>query len=94
MKSKLYKKWRESRNEIDGEKFKNYRRIVKSVCKEAENKLYRELFDTKCNCIKQLWSNLNRTFSLFKSKNNINILKLSINNVDITDPKQICNSFW
>jgi len=92
MKSKLYKKWRESSNVIDGEKFKNYRRIFKSVCKEAENKFYRELFDTKCNSIKQLWSNLNRTFSLSKSKNNINIPKLSINNVDVTDPKQICNS--
>ena len=82
MKSKLYKKWRKSSNVIDGEKLKNYRRIFKSVCKEAENMFYRELFDTKCNSIKQLWSNLNRTFSLSKSKNNINIPKLSINNVD------------
>ena len=92
-KSKLYKKWRESRNESDGENFKKYRHIFKSVCEEAENKFYRERFDTKSNSIKQLWSNLNRTFSLFKTKNNINIPKLSINNVDITNPKQICNSF-
>ena len=49
MKSKLYKKWRESCNEIDGEKFKNYTQIFKSVCKEAENKYCRELFDNKCN---------------------------------------------
>ena len=93
MKSKLYKKWRESRNETDGEKFKKYRRVFKSVCKEAENKFYRELFDTKCNSIKQLWSNLNRTFSLSKTKNKINIPKLSVNNIDITNPKEICNSF-
>ena len=91
-KSKLYKKWRESGNDFDGEIFKKYRRIFKSVCKEAENKYYRELFDTKCNSIKQLWFNLNRTFSLSKTKNNINIPKLSVNNVDITNPKLICNS--
>ena len=71
---------------------KKYRRIFKSVCKEAENKYYRELFDTKCNSIKQLWFNLNRTFSLSKTKNNINIPKLSVNNVDITNPKLICIS--
>ena len=92
-KSKLYKKWRHSGNESDGEKFKKYRKIFKSVCKETENKFYRECFDTKCNSIKQLWFNLNSTFSLSKTKNNINIPKLSISNVDITNPKQICDSF-
>ena len=36
--------------------------------------------------------NLNRNFSLSKTKSYISIPKLCINNVDITDQKLICNS--
>lgn len=91
-KSKLYKKWIASGNESDGLIFKTYRKIFKSVLKEAENQYYRAIFDTKCNSIKQLWFNLNRNFSLSKTKTYISIPKLCINNVDITDQKLICNS--
>ena len=60
--------------------------------KKQKNQYYRAIFDTKCNSIKQLWFNLNRNFSLSKTKTYISIPKLCINNVDITDQKLICNS--
>jgi len=70
-KSELYKKWIASGNENDDLNFKTYRRILKSILKKAEDQYYREIFDTKCNSIKQLWFNLNCSFSLSKTKTNI-----------------------
>ena len=88
-KSTLYKKWIAYGNDSDGFLFKTYRKIFKSVLKEAENQYFREIFDTKCNSVKQLRSNLNHSFSLSKTKNHIDIPKLCINNVDITEQKQM-----
>jgi len=65
--------------------------VYKRVLADAENAYYREHFDTKINSIKQLWLNLNRIFSLSKAKSNTSISKLIVNNVEITESKDICN---
>jgi len=90
-KDKLYKKWISTKNKCDELSYKNYRRMFKVICKEAETKYYRTLFDTKCNSLKQLWSNLNRSFSLSKTKCSSDVTKLIVNNSDITKPVDICN---
>jgi len=92
-KNKLYKILSQSGYVKDEQKYKNYRKLYNKVIAEAENICYREQFDTKSNSVKQLWTNLNQIFSLSKPISNVKIPKLTVNGEDLTDPKDICNSF-
>ena len=90
-KNKLYKKWLCSHNPDDQVRYKNYLKIFKKVTLEARTAYYREKFDTRTNTVKQLWTNLNKISSLGKTRTATTIDKLTFNNKDITDPKDICN---
>lgn len=90
-KNKLYKRWVLTANECDGIRYKTYRKIYKKVLADAEQKYYREHFNTKTNSIKQLWSNLNHIFSFSKAKSRTSISKLIVNNTEVTTPRDICN---
>jgi len=90
-KNKLHKQWLLTGKGSDGIKYKNYRKVYIRVLADAENSYYREHFCTKINYIKQLWLNLNRIFSLSKAKSNTSISKLMVHNVEVTEPKDICN---
>ena len=92
IKSKLYKKWLQTKDKEDEIKYKHYRRTFRKVASEAEEKYYREMFDTRTNSVKKLWRNLNTVCCLQKSncKTN-NISKLSVDGNTLTDDTNICN---
>jgi len=90
-KNNLYKKWKSSGKDSDETLFKKYRREYEKIAYKAEQKFYHDKFNSKCKNIKQLWSNLNNLFSFSKPKNNSPISKLTINNTDYTNTKDICN---
>ena len=55
---------------------------------------YKELFDSKTNSIKQLWRNINAVWSFKKSQVNATSIKhLKVNNLEITQPNEICSAF-
>ena len=66
----MYKKWSISHSKDDEIKYKEYKKIFEKLSKEAEVSYYKELFDTKCNTVKQLWKNLNKVCSFKQHKNN------------------------
>ena len=91
-KSKLYKKWLQTKEQQDEIKYKQYRRYFRKVALEAEEKHYREMFDTRTNSVKKLWRNLNTVCSFQKSKcKRNNIAKLIVNEYTLTDDKNISN---
>jgi len=72
-KNKLYKKWRSTHNADDEHKYKNYRKLFKTVTQAAQTAFYKEKFDSRINTIKQLWTNLNQVCMLCKVKTRTNI---------------------
>ena len=48
-------------------------------------------FDLKTNSVKQIWRNLNSVVSMSKIKNKVNIPKLTVNDSEVTNTKEICN---
>ena len=91
-KNRLYKKWLSTKSSVDEKKYKDYLRIFKKVTHAAQVAYYRELFDTRTNTIKQLWTNLNKISSLSAVKTKTIINKLSHNGTDFTEPRDICNT--
>ena len=91
-KSKLYKKWLQTKDHRDETKYKEYKRIFWKVVLEAEQVYYKEKFYTRTNSVKKLWRNLNTVCSLQKSnyKTN-NISKLIVNGSILTDKINISN---
>ena len=58
---------------------------------EAEKNYYILHFDLKTNSVKQIWRNLNSVVSISKIKNKVNIPKLTVNDFEVTNTKEICN---
>ena len=92
-KNKLFRKWLLTRSPKDEEKYKNYRRYFKQIATEAEKSYYADLFDTRCNSVKQLWSNLSSVASFTKKKSKNSISKIIIDDLDITDTKAMSDAF-
>lgn len=46
----------------------HYKKVFKKVSREAESLYYKQLFDTRANSVKKIWSNLNAVCSLKSSK--------------------------
>ena len=87
----LYKKWLTTQKDEDAVKYKNYRTTCKQVIEKAEHDYYKALFDNKSHSIKQLWRNLNSTFSLTKNKIRTSVSKITVNDITYTAEKDICN---
>jgi hypothetical protein len=90
-KNELYKRWSSTMNESNTSKYKTYRATFKKVLAGAKKRYYHEQFNVKSNSIKQLWANLNKTFSLSKGKSTSVISKITMNNVEFTEDHDICN---
>ena len=56
-KSKLYKKWLQTKDHGDETKYKEYKRIFRKVTLEAEQVYFKEKFDTRTNSVKKLCRN-------------------------------------
>jgi len=67
-------------------KYKNYRKCYKKVLYEAEKNYYSLQFDLKTNSV-----NLNSVVSMSKVKNKVDIPKLTINDSEVTNTKEISN---
>jgi len=65
--SKLYKKRLQTKDQQDETKYKQYKRTFRKIALEAEEKYYREMFDTRTSCVEKPWRNLNTVYSLQKS---------------------------
>ena len=91
----LYKKWLSTRNPVDEENYKSYKRIYSKTLRKAEITYFNNKFDNTANSIKQLWSNLNRVCSANRknTKNNVLIEKINIDGLDIFAPADISNAF-
>jgi len=88
-KNLLYRRWLQTKSPSDEAKYKKYRKVYKKLAFEAEQSYYRNLFDSKTNSIKKLWSNLNTMCSFNNKKSKQTITKLCANNQTFTDPMQI-----
>ena len=62
----LYRRWLTTHRDEDFVNYMNYRTMRKQLIEKAEHQYYKELYDNKCHSVKQLWKNLNSTFSLTK----------------------------
>ena len=93
IKNKLYKQWIKTKKNVDEIRYKNYRKVFKSLAKSAENLYYEEMFNIKTHSIKQLWANLNTVCSISKHKVKQNINKIKINNTEVNNIEDICNHF-
>ena len=87
----LYRKWLTTHNDEDAVKYKNYRTTCKLILQKAEHEYYKYIFDNKSHSIKQLWRNLNSTFSLTKNKVKTSVSKITVNDITYTAQKDICN---
>jgi len=65
--------------------------VIKKVLYEAEKNYYSLQFDLKTNSVKHIWRNLNSVVSMYKIKNKVNIPKLTVNDSEVTNTKEICN---
>jgi len=88
----LYQKWLKTGSVEDEIEYKTYRTCYKKMLNEAEKNYYSSQFDLKSNSVKQIWRNLNAVASFTKQKSQVHIRKLTKNGIDITSPKQICNT--
>ena len=89
----LYKRTlRESSNDIDHEKYKQYRNCLKQVLRRTKQEYYKEkCVEFKRNTSK-LWKMVNTIISKHNDKSNI-IEYLKIGNVEIYNAKEIANQF-
>ena len=90
-KQSVVKKWLRTGSADDEMKYKNYRKCYKKVLYEAEKNYYTLQFDLKTNSVKPIWRNLNSVVSMSKIKNKVNIPKLTVNDSEVTNTKEICN---
>ena len=91
-KSKLYKKWLQTKDHRDETKYKEYKRIFRKVALEAEQVYYKEKVHTRTNSVKKLGRNLNTVCSLQKSNYKTNNISLLIVNGSIlTDKINVAN---
>ena len=91
-KSKLYKKWLQTKDHRDETKYKGYKRIFRKVALEAEQVYYKEKVHTRTNSVKKLGRNLDTVCSLQKSNYKTNNISLLIVNGSIlTDKINVAN---
>ena len=71
-------------------KYKNYRNTLNNILLKAEREYYRNLFDVNKNNVIKTWSVIKDIY-----KNKVNKIQTSvfINNTNVTDKKDISNSF-
>ena len=92
-KAKLYKAWLANKTTETEIKYKNYKKIFKSLALECEAIYYREMFDKKNNSVRQLWKNLNTVCSFKGSNATKSVSKLMSNGIEITNSQDICSEF-
>ena len=92
-KAKLYKAWLANKTTETEIKYKNYKRIFKSLALECEAIYYREMFDKKNNSVRQIWKNLNIVCSFKGSNATKSISKLLSNGIEISNAQDICSEF-
>jgi hypothetical protein len=92
-KNNLDKKWLQTRNRVDEEKYNEYKKLYKKIAKLAEIQYYKKEFDAKVHNTKQIWNSLNKVCSAKRRKNNIFINKLKVADREITSPSEISDAF-
>ena len=91
-KCKLYKKWIKTKKARDETKYKSYAKLLKRSLELAEKQYYNNLFDSKINGIKSIWTNIN---SLINSKQPkcSEVKKIIKDGITIDQSTDIANEF-
>ena len=92
IKNKLYKKFLKTGSSYYHSKFKYYRNKLNHLIKISRKKYYNEYFSSCQGNPKKLWTGIKRIVN-HKSKCKYIPTKISSNNIDVTEPKEIANTF-
>lgn len=91
-KNELYKKYLKTKSPYYYTKFKYYRNKINHLLKISKKTYYNEYFSQSHGNPKRLWTGIKRIINN-KSKTNRIPTKLTNNNNNITDPKEIADTF-
>ena len=93
-KIKLYEKWICTKSDLDKCNYLSYKKVYSKVLRKAQIEYYNNLFDSKINSMKSIWSNLNRVCSINKNKKSCTVInKLLIDGNEIVEPANISKAF-
>ena len=87
----LYKKQLVKHTEKNIKEYRNYKNVLNSCLKNAENSHYPEKISDKQNGITNFWKSFGKTMNEKKSKSNQRLQKLIINGQEITDDVEIAD---
>ena len=92
-KAKLYKEWLSNKTLETRKLYDDYANVLGKLIKIAKDKYNSLLFNDRCNNIKQLWNNINKTFSMKSTNKSSKINELNYNNSTLHNKIDICNAF-
>ena len=92
VKNNLYKKFLKSKSSYYHCKFKMYRNKLNHLLKISKKKYYNSYFLQNANNTKRIWNGIKEIVH-FKNKISHNITKISKNNAEATDSRQIADMF-
>ena len=87
----IYKKQLKNPTEKNIIEYKNYKNVLNSCLKEAEDSHYLEKISDKQNGIINFWKSFGKTINNKKNKSNLRLQKLIVNGQEITDDEEIAN---
>ena len=91
-KNKLYKKYKENKNEVNRAAYNRFKNHTTKTIRNAEKMYYKKIISSHNNSTTNLWKIFGKILNKKKVKHK-NISSLLINDVKITDPQVITDSF-
>ena len=92
-KQKLYEKYLKRKTLRNEENYKNYKRLFESIKQKSKTKYYSERLSKYQNNVKKTWDVIKEVIGNTKSSSNILPNRLIVNNVEVSDRKQIAEHF-
>ena len=91
-KNKLYKKYKENENEVNRAAYNRFKNHTTKTIRNAEKMYYKKIINSHNNSTTNLWKIFGKILNKKKVKHK-NISSLLINDVKITEPQEITDSF-
>jgi len=94
-KIQLYKKWLNSRNQFDRQKYKSYIKLYNNLVNKTQREYFSTTFNSKINSSKKIWNEINKLCSLgaHRASAGFKISKLVVNGQTVTDSVNMAEEF-
>ena len=89
----MYEKYLKRKTPRNEEIYKNYKRLFESVKQKSKTKYYSERLSKYQNNVKKTWDVIKEVIGSTKSSSNILPKRLIVNNVEVSNRKQIAEHF-